>query len=64
MIVLVGFSFSCFNDNDDDIASDTSIKNFVWNSMNATYLYKSEINNLSNDRFGTNNEYLEFIDSF
>ena len=43
--------FSCFNDNDDSAIDGTEIKNFVWKAMNAVYLYKSEIIDLSNERF-------------
>lgn len=55
---------SCFEDRDDNFVQSTSIKDFVWKGMNLTYLYKSEIPNLANDRFGSNTEYSEYLDGF
>lgn len=55
---------SCFEDRDDNLAQSSSIKDFVWKAMNVVYLYKSEIPNLANDRFGSNAEYSEYLDGF
>jgi len=44
---------SCAQDNDDKLASDATIKNFIYRGMNAFYLYKPEIPVLDNDRFAT-----------
>ena len=30
LITLIGFSFSCFEDNDDNITSTRNVKDFVW----------------------------------
>lgn len=59
----MGFSYSCFEDGDDNITAGTSIKDFVWKAMNVVYLYKSNINDLSNDRFASNAEYQNYLDS-
>ena len=56
IVVLMGFSYGCFEDGDDNIAAGTSIKDFVWKAMNVVYLYKSNVNDLSNDRFATNTD--------
>ena len=63
IIILMGFSYSCFEDGDDNITAGTSIKDFVWKAMNVVYLYKSNINDLSNDRFASNAEYQNYLDS-
>ncbi len=51
---------SCFKDNDDNFASATSIKNFIYRGMNAFYLYKPDVPDLANDRFATIPELEEF----
>ena len=63
IIILMGFSYSCFEDGDDNITAGTSIKDFVWKAMNVVYLYKSNINDLSNDRFTSNAEYQNYLDN-
>jgi C-terminal processing protease CtpA/Prc len=63
IVVLMGFSYGCFEDGDDNIAAGTSIKDFVWKAMNVVYLYKSNVNDLSNDRFATNTDYQNYLNS-
>jgi C-terminal processing protease CtpA/Prc len=55
---------SCFEDRDDNIVESSSINDFVWKAMNLVYLYKSEIPNLADDRFGSNAEYSEYLNGF
>ncbi|GGD23676.1 S41 family peptidase [Hyunsoonleella pacifica] len=55
---------SCFEDRDDTPIQTNEINDFVWKAMNFTYLYKSEMPNLANDRFGSNAEYSEYLDGF
>ena len=57
------FFFSCFEDQDDNFAYASEINDFVWKGMNAAYLYKEEIYDLSNDRFDDSNEYTEYLGS-
>src|SRR5690606_38323364 len=47
-------SFGCFEDNDDNVISASSINDFVWKGMNYMYLYKDDIQKLSDDTFGIN----------
>ncbi|QXP80833.1 peptidase S41 [Winogradskyella sp. HaHa_3_26] len=51
---------------DDNIidASTEEINDFVWKAMNFVYLYKSEIPNLSDDRFTTTDEYVDYLNSY
>ena len=49
----LGLFYSCADDNDDQFASDTTVKNFIYRGMNAFYLYKPDIPVLANDRFDT-----------
>ncbi|WP_426429902.1 S41 family peptidase [Winogradskyella sp. HB-48] len=50
LIMLTG----CFEDLDDNAASSSDIKDFVWKAMNSYYLYNDNVPDLSNDRFGIN----------
>ena len=52
--VLILFNYGCFEDGDDNVVASASIKDFVWKAMNAVYLYKSDVNDLSDDRFESN----------
>jgi len=54
----------CFEDFDDNTIASSDIKDFVWKGMNAVYLYKSEIQDLANDRFSTNEEYSSYLADF
>ena len=67
LIILSVVSFlttSCFEDNDDNQISASSINDFVWKGMNAFYLYKDYIPNLVNDRFSSNKEYSDYLNSY
>jgi carboxyl-terminal processing protease len=55
---------SCFEDLDDNAIATSDINDFVWKGMNAVYLYKSEIPNLANDRFSSNEEYFNYLNGF
>jgi C-terminal processing protease CtpA/Prc len=55
---------SCADDNDDRLASDATIKNFVYRGMNAFYLYKPEIDVLADDRFETVDQLEDFHSQF
>ncbi|HER39759.1 MAG TPA: hypothetical protein ENO10_00890, partial [Salinimicrobium catena] len=62
LIVLSG----CHEDLDDVIKPATSldIKNFIWRGMNEIYLYKDEVPDLADDRFSTQEELNEFLNTF
>ena len=62
--LIASFFQSCFEDNDDNIARTLDINDFVWRGMNATYLYKDEITNLDNNRFGNAEEYFSFLNNY
>lgn len=55
---------SCFEDRDDNAVTASEINDFVWKGMNAVYLYKENIPDLANDRFSTNGEYADYLNSF
>lgn len=67
LILLLIFSLStisCFEDNDDIAVTSSEINDFVWKGMNVFYLYKDNINDLSDDRFSGNAEYANYLNSF
>lgn len=64
VLIVLGLTYSCFEDNDDNAISASEIKDFVWKGMNAVYLYKQNIPDLANDRFSSNNEYATYLNSF
>lgn len=62
--MLLGLTYSCFDDADDNAVSASEINDFVWKGMNGVYLYKDNIPNLTNDRFSSNGEYADYLNSF
>ncbi len=57
---------SCFDDNDDvpGIASTAEVNDFIWKGLNYWSLYKSDVNDLSNDRFSNDAEYTRFLNQY
>lgn len=64
LIFITLILLSCFEDNDDNGAYASEINDFVWKGMNAAYLYKEEINDLSNDRFNDSEEYTSYLNNY
>ena len=65
LLVITTFLFlSCFEDADDNGAFASEINDFVWKGMNAAYLYKEEVNELSNNRFSDSQEYATYLNSY
>ena len=62
--ILLGLSYSCFEDNDDNGILASSINDFVWKGMNAYYLYKDNVPDLANDRFGSDDAYATYLNTF
>ncbi|MCK8523527.1 S41 family peptidase [Aquimarina sp. D1M17] len=66
--------FSCSSDDDatPDSGSgtetinnpDQDIDQFIWSGLNAAYLYKSEVSNLANDAFATDQDLNKFLSNF
>lgn len=66
-LVVFSFNTSCFKDKDDDIIINNNvneINDFVYKAMNAVYLYKSNIPNLANNRFTSNEAYASYLNSY
>ena len=55
----------CFNDDlDDNVVLASEINDYIWKGLNLAYLYKDEVPDLANDRFSTDEEYGDFLNSF
>ena len=65
-LVLIMVISSCHEDIDDNInpSSTAEINDFVWKAMNVFYLYKPDISDLADDRFSTDQDYTEYLNSF
>ena len=64
-LLFIPFIFlSCFEDEDDNGAYASEINDFIWKGMNAAYLYKGEINDLSNNRFDDSSEYASYLNNY
>lgn len=65
-MVLLFICYSCHEDLDDVLrpSSNLEIKNFIWRAMNNFYLYKEEVPELADDKFGTQDELDEFLEKF
>ncbi|MBW1298100.1 S41 family peptidase [Aquimarina litoralis] len=66
VLLLGSILTSCFDDNDDvpGLSGVVEINDFIWKGMNTFYLYKSDVDDLANDRFTSNQEYTNFLSSF
>ena len=57
---------SCFEDMDDNIipSSTLNINDFVWRGMNMVYLYKSEVPDLADSRFISDEDCTNYLTGF
>ena len=65
VILLLGLTTSCFNDDrDDNLVTTTEINDFVWKSMNIWYFWQQDVNDLADNRFSSDQEYIDYLNSF
>ncbi len=43
---------------------DQDVDQFIWGGLNAVYLYKEDVNDLANNRFGSQEELFKFLNKF
>lgn len=62
MVTMTG----CFDDMDDNIVptSTLNINDFVWKGMNIVYLYKSDVPDLNEGRFISDEDYTTYLSDF
>ena len=63
LLLILSLSFSCFEDSDDNPINSLEIKNFVWKGLNFAYLYKDDVDDLANDRFGSDGDYQNYLNA-
>ena len=64
LLIAMGLFTACFEDNDDNLTSSSSIKDFIWKAMNKVYLYKADVDDLADERFETSQEYQDYLNAF
>lgn len=55
---------SCFEDIDDKTVSTIEINDFVWKALNIWYYWQQDVPDLADNRFSTDEEYRDFLNSF
>jgi hypothetical protein len=67
LVVFLFLYVSCNKDDDGGIqgpgTDSISTQDFMWKAMNIWYFWQSDVDNLADDRFTTNEEYNEFLQS-
>jgi len=65
VIMLLGLTTSCFNDDrDDNLILTSEINDFVWKGMNLWYFWQQDVNDLADNRFSSDQEYTDYLNSF
>lgn len=65
LLIVVALTFTnCFEDRDDNAIAASEINDFIWKAMNATYLYKANVDDLANNRFSSDEEYSTYLNQF
>ncbi|MEO0571756.1 MAG: S41 family peptidase [Bacteroidota bacterium] len=71
LLPVIFFVWSC-NDDDDGIrngdtpnptSEEVAIQNFMWQSMNLWYFWQDEVPDLADDRFSSDQQFTEFLQS-
>ena len=62
LLIIISLT-SCFEDQDDNGVFASEINDFVWKGMNAVYLYKDNIPDLADDRFSSDEEYADYLNT-
>lgn len=72
LLLLAGLLILACSKDDDGIeepngpnpdATDLTVQDFMWKAMNLWYFWQGDVPDLSDTRFGTDEEYTEFLDS-
>ena len=49
----------------DPVATvDVTVQNFMWQALNLWYFWQADVPDLADDRFGTNAEYTDFLETY
>src|SRR5690606_2712960 len=62
-LVLLLFFAACKNDDDSGFPPSVSANDFVWKAMNIWYYWQADVPDLADNRFSSDNDYLNFLNS-
>ena len=48
----------------DPDSTDVTVQNFMWQALNLWYFWQADVNDLADDRFSTNAEYTDFLETY
>ncbi len=54
---------SCKNDDDNGLPPSASVNDFVWKAMNLWYYWQADVPDLADDRFSSDSQYTQFLNS-
>lgn len=62
-LLFLFFTFSLISCNDDDSPPSVSVNDFIWKAMNLWYYWQEDVPDLSDNRFSTEADYHNFLNS-
>ena len=63
-LVMIPALLGCDNDEGPKIKAENEVNEFVWEGLNSWYFWQSEVEDLSDDRFGSKSKRNEFLNTF
>lgn len=60
---LLFIAFSCKNDDDSGLPPSASVNDFVWKAMNLWYYWQADVPDLADNRFSSDSQYTQFLNS-
>lgn len=64
IIVCISSFWACTDMDDKPLAGDLEIKEFIWRGLNLYYLWQGEVNDLADNRFATQNDFISTMNGF
>lgn len=64
LLLCIGFVFSCNTDDDNKVPREIEVQDFVWKGLNLYYLWKDDVPNLADDRFGSQEQQNSFLKGY
>lgn len=63
LFFLLFIANSCNNDDDNGLPPSASVNDFVWKAMNLWYYWQTDVPDLADDRFSSDAQYTEYLNS-
>ena len=64
LAVIAGLLWACEDMDDKPLPGDLEIKEFIWRGLNLYYLWQEEVNDLADNRFPTQNQFIATASGF